>query len=437
MTGIIDSNSKLETTASSDPYSLFLFAMNSPETRVKYNARLRRFFDYINLETEAISPTGVVEVNSQKKSTASMKEKCIFFTEKAKSDSTWAFFKIVEFLQFEKGRVERKEITAGTIRNYVKAIKLFCEMSEIDIPWKRITRGLPRAKRFANDRAPTLEEIRTVILYPDRRIKAIVYTMVSSGARLGMWDYLRWGHITPITRNGEVVAAKLKVYAGEEEEYFSFISPEAFREIDKWIIYRKDSGEDITKESWVMRNLWNVTLAPLSKSPQKNQDIPTTDISGRGLVSIPKKLKSQGVKRLIMRALYAQGLRKRLEDGKKRHEFQSLHGFRKWFKTRCELAGLKSINVETLMSHSLGISDSYYRATESELLEDYLKAAPFLTISQENQLILENHEIKRRNVALERENDEVTLFRKELEPLIALKNTLLKEGILKEIGLTS
>jgi hypothetical protein len=49
-------------------------------------------------------------------------------------------------------------------------------------------------------------------------------------------------------------------------------------------------------------------------------------------------------------------------------------------KTRCEIAGMKPINVEKLMNHSTGISDSYYRATEQELLEDYLKAADMLSI---------------------------------------------------------
>ena len=64
-------------------------------------------------------------------------------------------------------------------------------MSDIVIPWKRITRGLPRASMAANDRAPTLEEIQKICEYPDRRIKAIVYTKASSGIRLGEWDYLR------------------------------------------------------------------------------------------------------------------------------------------------------------------------------------------------------------------------------------------------------
>src|SRR5262245_33930296 len=100
----------------------------------------------------------------------------------------------------------------------------------------------------------------------------------------------------------------------------------------------------------------------------------------RGLISAPIKLKAAGVKRVVEDALWTQGIRTKLETNKKRHEFQSDHGFRKWFKTRCEIAGMKPINIKKLMGHSIGISDSYYRATESELLDDYSKAVPALTI---------------------------------------------------------
>ena len=44
-----------------------------------------------------------------------------------------------------------------------------------------------------DDLAPALEEICKIVEYPDRRIKPIVYTLVSSGIRLGTWDYLKMG----------------------------------------------------------------------------------------------------------------------------------------------------------------------------------------------------------------------------------------------------
>jgi hypothetical protein len=47
---------------------------------------------------------------------------------------------------------------------------------------------------------------------------------------------------------------------------------------------------------------------------------------------------------------------------------------------------MKPINIEKLRGHSIGIPGSYYRASERELLDDYIKAIDFLTISNENRL---------------------------------------------------
>ena len=90
--------------------------------------------------------------------------------------------------------------------------------------WSKLTRGLPRGKRYSDDRIPTLDELRKLIDYPDRRIKAIVYTMMSSGIRLGSWDFLRLCHVIPIKKDKKIVAAKIIVYADEPEQYFSFTS---------------------------------------------------------------------------------------------------------------------------------------------------------------------------------------------------------------------
>jgi hypothetical protein len=55
---------------------------------------------------------------------------------------------------------------------------------------------------------------------------------------------------------------------------------------------------------------------------------------------------------------------------------------------------MKPINVEWLMGHSTGISDSYYRPTENELIEDYSKAVPLLTISEVDEVRRENVQLK-------------------------------------------
>ena len=229
--------------------------------------------------------------------------------------------------------------------------------------------------------------------------------MASSGIRLGAWDYLRWGHIKPVEKAGKTFG-KVTVYSGDEEEYFTFITPEAYDEVKKWMDYRKTSGEEITEKSWVMRHLWN------AKKGRKF-----------GLVTAPKKLKSSGVKRLVEDALWTQDIRNKSQINGKRYEFQSNHGFRKWFKTRCEIAGMRSINIEILMGHSIGVSDSYYRISESELLDDYLKAIDFLSIDKEKQLQIQLTELGERNNGsnylmvgkIEEKNEEIDLLKHQMK----------------------
>jgi hypothetical protein len=36
----------------------------------------------------------------------------------------------------------------GTVRNYLKSIKLFCDMTDVHVPLAEIARGLPRAKIY-------------------------------------------------------------------------------------------------------------------------------------------------------------------------------------------------------------------------------------------------------------------------------------------------
>jgi integrase len=349
-----------------DILALYLFALKLPVTKDKYTRRLEQFFDFVNVEGKSLE-----EKSSN------------FISQHNKEGDQWVFNLILKFVLFHLERVNRKEITGSTLQNYIKSIKLFCEIADISIKWSKIRRGLPKGRSYADDRIPTIDEIQKLLEYPDRRIKAIIYTMISSGIRLGAWDYLKVGHVRPIKQgtDNDIVAAKIVVYSGEDEEYFSFITSEAYHAIQEWLRYRQSCGENIDENSWLMRDLWDTSV------PQV-----------RGLITMPRKLKSSGIKRLIERGLIAQGLRKKLENGKKRHPYQAVHSFRKWFKTQCELGGMKPINVEKLLSHSIGISNSYYRPTENDLLKDYLGAVEILSLDKEHKLKKQLSEYKQKSL---------------------------------------
>jgi hypothetical protein len=334
------------------PLSVFLYALKAPETKRQYPRRLKVFLDFLKLD-------GTLEQQSKE------------FLEKAKQNPQWSQHSLLQFMALQKERARKSEISYSTIANYYKATKLFVEMN-IDAPiinWKRITRGIPSGRKAANDRAPTLEEIRKLSEYPDRRIKPIVYTMASSGIRIGAWDSLQWKHVTSITNdNGEVIAAKLLIYAGDSEEYYCFVTTEAYTALKEWMNYRSNHGENITSESWLMRDLWQTTEMNYGAK--------------FGVATYPKKLKSSGIKSLLERAIRSQGLCKPLPAGVNRREWKGAHGFRKYYKSHAEQM-MRPINVEITMGHDIGVSASYYKPTEREVLEDYLKAAEMLTINDD------------------------------------------------------
>ncbi len=357
-----------------DPLTEFFDAIRSPVTKEKYVGRLDLFLKHIGIEG------------------ATFEERARNFASKAR-DQQWATLVINDYMRYQKERAERKEIAESTLPNYYKPIKLFLEMNDILLNWKKISRRIPRGSDHANDRAPSKEEIRQLLTYPDRRIKPIVLIMASSGIRLGAWDYLNLQDIVPIEREGRVVAAKLIVYRGTDEEYETFISPEAYRALQEYIEFRKVSGEGIGQNSPVVRDLF------------------CPDRGAKGEPHIPKRLKSSGVKRLMERALRRTGVRTRLEEGRKRYEFQADHGFRKFFKSACE-RHMKTLHVEMLMGHDVGLSANYYRPREDELLASYTKAIPDLTISEEEEL---RNELTKNMLVSDKKIAELERYRLELQ----------------------
>ena len=136
----------------------------------------------------------------------------------------------------------------------------------------------------------------------------------------------------------------------------------------------------------VMRNLWNT-----EKVKRKSSVILKNDVSN------PQKLTSIGIKRLMERALWTQNLRIKDDPSSKRYAFPVDHGFRRFYKTRCEIGGMKPANIELLLGHFLGISSSYYKPTEEELLKDYLDHVEHLLINNEGKFRTELQSLQKEN----------------------------------------
>jgi hypothetical protein len=214
-----------------DPMAAFMYGLRAPDTKRQYPRRFQYFLNFLKLS-------------------GTLGEQAKQFVLKAIENPQWAQESLMSFIDFQKQRMRRGELAESTITNYYKATKLFCVMNDVILNWKKISRGLPSGRRAANDRAPTIEEIQKLVEYPDRRIKPIVYTMASSGIRIGAWDYLQWKHVKPTCNyEGEINAAKLVVYSGDREEYYCFITPEAYISLKEWMDFRASYGEKITGDS--------------------------------------------------------------------------------------------------------------------------------------------------------------------------------------------
>jgi hypothetical protein len=138
--------------------------------------------------------------------------------------------------------------------------------------------------------------------------------------------------------------------------------------------YRAQEGEEITGESYLMRDLWQTT------------NIPRGAI--RSFAKNPRPWGFSGITKGLNTAWRVQGIRGFLPEGKTRHEFKQSHGLIKFHDTQTNTV-MGPLYSELLRGHNIGLPEHYLRPTEQELLREYLKAVPLLTISEIDKATVE------------------------------------------------
>ena len=254
-----------------------------------------------------------------------------------------------------------KSSASSTTAFWRDSLRRFLEINRVKgVDWDYINQFLPKVKKSGRDRAPTLEEIRRVVTVADLRMKCLILFLTSSGARIGSIEYLRWRDIQEVESGGSKLA-RVTIYRGEPEEYETYVSPECYEYLLKYREIREKVGEVISPSSPVFvkgENKW------------KFDQTKVRQVGGRTL------------KHQVGELLNQLKMREKLTDTKnyRSYEWKQAHGFRKFFKTRMEAAGVKPLVIEMLMGHSTGVSGSYFKPTEREMLAEYLKGVEDLTV---------------------------------------------------------
>jgi integrase len=338
-----------------DPMTRFVESFRSESTKESYVKKLKTFLVFAST-----TPTELVE--------------------KAQTDP-----QNVEGLILEYARLRKNSVSGSTIQQTMGAVRRFLVASRAhkEINWEELSQHMPKAKKIGRDRSPSVEEIRQLLGHCTPRLRCVILIMCSSGIRIGAFDYLKWRDVEPIDVEGKKFA-KLSVYTGEDEQYTTFITPECYRALLDYRRSRERMGEKIVSDSPLIAvEKWNRAI---------EKGVP---------LAVSSKALSNEIGRLWVKA----GFR---TSHKKTHEFKQVHGFRKFFRTRCESSGVSTVFVEMLMGHKVGLAGNYTKPTPKELAEQYAKAIPSLTLSEaaEAKSVIEKKVLQsdRRVVDLEREN---------------------------------
>jgi len=262
---------------------------------------------------------------------------------------------VVSSLNAWLDKLDKEKKAPQTQVTYFRGAKKFVEVCapDLKVNWKRVE--LPKIWRVEEDRVPTKEELREILRFGRIDDRVTVSFMVSSGVRQNTLISLKVGDVDLETYEDVGIVYVKPEKAKGKVGYVTFITPEAKTVLKQYLEYRERMGEKIGEESPLIRNL---------KAPgEKAKEI--------GRYALPVRWR-----RLIKRAGKAVKSRK----------FYTLrmHTLRKFFRTNLELAGVTKSFRERLFGHKGEyLDDAYFKPRVEQLLNEYRKAIPNLTIMEE------------------------------------------------------
>jgi integrase len=249
------------------------------------------------------------------------------------------------------------------------------------------------------------EQIREILDHCDLKYRAIILLLKDTSFRSEVVHKLRLGHLHRIcigkdSKGDDIFIFRIGPIFSKTREFYPFCTPETFKEIMKYLTYREKMGEKIdwgnprahtdtrkgnaqlaNSGSWLFRN-----DSELNKKSEFEINNPQ-----------PFSPKSNGTANVIANS----GVRipKPVDPGKQPdYETPTVHGLREFTINRMKkVEGAHIEKQMCLTGHAIDKSRKHYASyTQEELLEEFIKCIPLLTVTEvaikENELIKEREE---------------------------------------------
>jgi integrase len=265
---------------------------------------------------------------------------------------------------------QKEKLSFSYINLLTAAIQHLCSMNDVILNWKKIRKFI-KTDVARNNEAYTHEDIRKLLEISDIRMKTVFLVLASTGIRIDALHDIRLRNLTKVSSQENIY--KVIIYEGHKEQYFTFTTPECSSTIDAYLEYRKRSGEQLNPNSYLIREAFD------------NNDI-------RQVKELSRPVATSTLRALILNYLIKTGIREKLSSfgsgysNRIRHNKAMVHGFRKFVTTQLVNSKVSLEIREMLLGHKIGLASAYYRPSEDEMLNEYLKAVDNLTINEENRL---------------------------------------------------
>jgi hypothetical protein len=266
----------------------------------------------------------------------------------------------------------------------IAPIFTFYQLNDVvNLNRKKVSRYLGEFQRAINDGAYTTEQIQTMLKNADMRMSMIIHLFSSTACRIGALPDLKLGNLTKLPEYG---LYKIIFYEGTGNEYYIFTTRECASSIESYLLYRQRCGERISFNEESQQ--WEPLGVPLVRL-----QFDATD----GLqIRNPQPATRDAIRMSLDLHLIRNGIRQvehpTAPDSQKRvRKSVSLSkGFRKRAISIFIESGMSHEIRELVSDHETHLDQSYFRPTEEQVLNEYMKAEPYLTIDPSMRLKQEN-----------------------------------------------